>query len=312
MRISETIALRMLLQFFTKNLILVIAGVFVITNLSHGQNAPMVSINPSQEYQLIRGFGGINHPVWYSDLNASERELAFGNGPGQMGLTVLRIWIADDRNQWPLGLETAQKAVEEGLIIFASPWNPPDSMTYRDSEGQQRMDPAHFQDYVDHLNAFIDYMSTNGVDLYAVSTQNEPDYAHDWTEWTPQESADFIRDYGDQIQTRLMTPESFQYRKDVYDPILNDPEVLANVDIFGAHLYGTQLRDFPYPLFEEKGAGKELWMTEVYTDSQNDANLWDLAMDAAVHIQNAMVLGNFQTYVWWPLRRYYALIHDGV
>ena len=52
-------------------------------------------------------------------------------------------------------------------------------------------------------------------------------------------------------------------------------------------------------------------MTEVYTDSENDANLWNLAMDAAVHIHNAMVEGEFQAYVWWPLRRYYALIHDG-
>jgi glucuronoarabinoxylan endo-1,4-beta-xylanase len=55
--------------------------------------AQTVTVNLNQQAQLIRGFGGINHPTWYSDLNAAERELAFGNGPGQLGLTVLRTYV---------------------------------------------------------------------------------------------------------------------------------------------------------------------------------------------------------------------------
>jgi len=38
-------------------------------------------------------------------------------------------------------------------------------------------------------------MKSNGVDLYAISVQNEPDYAHEWTWWTPQEMLRFMRDY---------------------------------------------------------------------------------------------------------------------
>lgn len=281
--------------------------------------AQTATVNLDQERQLIKGFGGINHPVWYNDLNASERDLCYGNGQGELGLTVLRMWISPDRNQWQLGLETAQRAQELGATIFASPWNPPAGMTYTDNNGQQRINTNSFGDYAQHLNDYVTYMRDNGVELYAVSTQNEPDYAHDWTEWTPQESVDFIKGYADQIDCRLMTPESFQYRKDIYDPILNDPQALANVDIFGTHLYGTQYSDFPYPLFQQNGAGKELWMTEVYTDSQYDANIWNdnvinedhHALKVAEHIHHAMVEGQFQTYVFWPLRRYYALIHDG-
>lgn len=291
-----------------KNKVIGLVALYLVSLTAFSQTA---TIDLNQIRQEIKGFGGINHPIWYSDLNAAERNLCYGNGDGQMGLTILRVYVSDNPNEWPRGLETAKRAVELGAIVFASPWNPPVSMTYTDSEGQKRIRRESFADYARHLNDYVTYMRNNGVELYAISTQNEPDYAHDWTEWTPQESVDFIKGYANQIDCRLMTPESFQYRKNVYDPILNDPVALANVDIFGTHLYGTQLADFPYPLFQQKGAGKELWMTEVYTDSQNDANLWDLALNAADHINNAMIEGQFQAYVWWPLRRYYALIHDG-
>lgn len=290
------------------------SAVALCTSLSFltisGVTAQNVTVNLNSEQQLMRGFGGINHPTWYNDLNAAERELAFGNGPGQLGLTILRTFVSDNSKEWSLGLSTAQRAVELGALVFASPWNPPASMTTT-VNGVKRINPNSFAAYAKHLDDYVVHMRNNGVELYAISTQNEPDYAHDWTEWSATESVNFIKSYGNQISCPLMTPESFQYRKNVYDPILNDPAALANVAIFGTHLYGTQVRDFPYPLFQQKGTGKELWMTEVYTDSENDANIWNLALNMGVHIHNAMVEGRFQAYVWWPLRRYYALIHDG-
>ena len=59
-----------------------------------------VIVNLSEEYQVRRGFGGMNHPEWIGDLTAAQRETAFGNGPNQLGFTVLRIFINEDRNQW--------------------------------------------------------------------------------------------------------------------------------------------------------------------------------------------------------------------
>jgi len=281
--------------------------------------AQTAKVNLSSEKQLIRGFGGINHPTWYSDLNAAERKLAFGNGEGELGLTVLRTYVSDKSSEWSLGLATTQYAYDQGAYVFATPWNPPAGMTYTDGNGAKHMSPSSYGAYAKHLNDYVSFMRNKGVELYSISVQNEPDYAHEWTTWTPQEGANFIKGYADQIDCKLMTPESFQYRKNIYEPILNDPDVLSKVDIFGTHLYGTLYRDFPFPLFEQKGAGKELWMTEVYTDSKYDGNIWSNtyinddrhALKVAEHIHYAMVDGNFQAYVFWPLRRYYALIHDG-
>jgi O-glycosyl hydrolase len=408
-----------------------------------------VVVDLSAQRQTIRGFGGINHPVWIDDLTPPQRETAFGNGSNQLGFSVLRIFISENRADWSRGLETARRAIEHGAIVFASPWNPPTDMietvpvtrkqgngtTYQAETETTLVDAAvansadgftgsgfvefhaatgaslqwngviigstgrknlefryalesgtrHLDVYVDgakaesevafeatgswstwakksiqvpmtagtatvrvvttgtggpnidslnaagliedpdgrrlrhdkydayarHLNDFNAFMQSQGVDLYALSIQNEPDFGHDWTWWTNEEILRFMKENAGSIDTKVIAPESFQYVKDVSDPILNDPEALANLDILGTHLYGTKVADFPYPLFKQKGAGKELWMTEVYhPNSSSSADLWPEALDVAEHIHHAMVDAEFQTYVWWYIRRFYGPITD--
>lgn len=162
--------------------------------------------------------------------------------------------------------------------------------------------------YAQHLNDFVSYMKNNGVNLYAISVQNEPDYGKDWTWWTPEEMLRFMKENAGSINCKVMSPESFSYQKKMYDPILKDSKALANMDILGTHTYGTQVKDFPYPLFKQKGAGKELWMTEVYVPNSdnNSADRWPEALDVAYHVHNAMVEGDFQSYTWWYIRRQYG------
>ena len=87
--------------------------------------AQTATVTLTSEKQTIRGFGGINHPEWYADLNANERALAFGNGAGQLGLTVLRTFVSDNSANFSKGIQTAQYAYKQGAYVFASPWNPP-------------------------------------------------------------------------------------------------------------------------------------------------------------------------------------------
>ncbi|WP_062833672.1 carbohydrate-binding protein [Paenibacillus amylolyticus] len=271
------------------------------------------TINLSSEKQLIRGFGGINHPAWIGDLTAAQRETAFGNDQNQLGFSVLRIYVDPDRNNWSREVATAKRAIEKGAIVFASPWNPPSDMVEtfnrNGDTNAKRLKYDKYTAYAQHLNDFVTYMKNNGVDLYAISVQNEPDYAHDWTWWTPQEILRFMKENAGSIQgTKVMAPESFQYLKNISDPILNDPQALANMDILGAHTYGTQIKDFAYPLFKQKGSGKELWMTEVYypNSDSNSADRWPEALDVSYHMHSAMVEGDFQAYVWWYIRRQYG------
>ena len=269
-----------------------------------------VTVDPGTRRQTIQGFGGMNHTAWIDDLTAAERETAFGNGEGQLGFSVLRIPVHEDPSAWGDEVATAQSAISHGAKVIASPWNPPADMV-ETVGGDRRLRYDRYDAYAQHLNEFDAFMADNGVDLYAISVQNEPDYAHEWTWWTADEMLRFMREQAGTINTRVIAPESFQYRKNMSDPILNDPAALANMDILGAHLYGTQLADFPYPLFQQNGNGKELWMTEVYhPNSSDDADLWPQALEVGEHIHHALVDGQFQAYVWWYIRRYYGPMRE--
>ena len=279
---------------------------------------PMVSaasdatINLSAERQLIRGFGGMNHPAWIGDLTAAQRETAFGNGANQLGFSILRVYVDPDPNNWYREVATAKRAIELGALVMASPWNPPSDMietfNRNGDPNAKRLRYDKYAAYAQHLNNFVTYMKNNGAELYAISVQNEPDYAHEWTWWTPQEILRFMKENAGSINSKVIAPESFQYLKNLSDPILNDPQALANMDILGAHTYGTSIGNMPYPLFKEKGAGKELWMTEVYypNSDNNSADRWPEALDVAYHIHHNMVEAEFQAYIWWYIRRQYG------
>lgn len=276
--------------------------------------AQNVTVNPASAKQLIRGFGGIHIGSWNGgDLTAAQRLTAFGNDDGQIGMSIFRVFVDPDKNNWKDAVPTAKFAQEHGATLFASPWNPPTEMRENfGSQGQWRLKTSSYGAYRDHLNAFVAYMKSQGINLYAISIQNEPDYGKkEWCSWTAQEVLTFMKDYAGTITgAKVMAPESFQYIKSMSDPILNDPTALANMDILGAHLYGTPVDKYPYPLFKQKGAGKELWMTEVYTESNNDADLWPMALDVGTMIHNSMVEAEFQVFTWWTIRRKYSPIKE--
>ena len=268
-------------------------------------------INLSTKYQEIQGYGGMNHPSWAGDLTASQRETAFGNSTNQLGFSVLRIFIDSDSNNWYKEVATAKAAIAKGAIVFATPWNPPSNLcetfNHNGDTKAKRLRHDKYAQYANHLNNFVNYMKNNGVNLYAISMANEPDYGHDWTWWTSSEIVTFLKYYAGSINCRLIAPESFSYNKNIMEPILNDSQALANVDIMGTHLYGTQYNNFAWPLFQQKGAGKQLWMTEVYypNSDANSADRWPEALGVSEHIHNAMI-NNMQTYVWWYIRRSYS------
>ena len=191
-------------------------------------------INLSTKYQEIQGYGGMNHPSWAGDLTASQRETAFGNSTNQLGFSVLRIFIDSDSNNWYKEVATAKAAIAKGAIVFATPWNPPSNLcetfNHNGDTKAKRLRHDKYAQYANHLNNFVNYMKNNGVNLYAISMANEPDYGHDWTWWTSSEIVTFLKYYAGSINCRLIAPESFSYNKNIMEPILNDSQALANVE----------------------------------------------------------------------------------
>lgn len=286
-----------------KNIVVIAVLWFSVVETAH-VSAQTITVDLSKKNQIIKGFGGMNHTTWIRDLNDDNREKAFGNDPGEMGLSILRMHVDPNPARFNLELPTAKHAIQKGATLFATPWNAPDNVLDANST-LSRVHPSKYAEYAAHLNSFDSYMANNGVPLYCISVQNEPDWG-EWTRWTSTEMVDFMANYAQLLNNKVMAPESFQFRRAFTDPILNNEKAAANLDIVGGHIYGGGLAD--YPLARQKG--KEVWMTEHLLGSGDGyINNWDLALIVGKEINDCM-LANFNAYVWWYIRRSYGLITD--
>lgn len=294
-------------------------------------SAATVNVDVTEEHQVIRGFGGMVHNQWQGGggLSEADAKLAFGTGDGQIGLNTLRIPVYASSNDFNKEVQAAKyaKAVAgDDFILYATPWTSPYA------GANQHISSSNYQKYVDHLNSFNDYMKNQGVPLYAISISNEPDWCHEWACWTADEIYNFTKGYADKMRkngAKVISTESFAYQKNLYDKVLNDANALKNWDILGAHFYASDRNTadswFQYSLADQKKV--ERWMTEHYTESQGSGNDWRTirntgdqanqnkrdtvnAMDVGYEIHRAMVVGNFNQYTWWYIRRCYGLIME--
>jgi glucuronoarabinoxylan endo-1,4-beta-xylanase len=300
-----------------------LSGVLVAGTLA---GAADVTVDLGTTYQTIDGFGGMQDKGWTGyNLTTAERNLLYGTGAGQIGLTIMRIRINESSSAWSNDLVDAQDVVSRGYKLFATAWSPPTTMrtayTFTRSGTtytSYKLSPGSYQAYADHLNSFAKTMKDNGAPLYALGFQNEPDWCDSWTCGSDTEMYDYARDYASKLKVngnKVISAESFSFNKSYYDPILNDAATLANLDILGTHFYGTSKSSsdatFDYTLFKQKGGKTPFWMTEVYTDqvNNNTSNTWPLCLDVAYEIHRALGLSNMSAYNWWYLKRSYGPLY---
>ncbi|PHN01625.1 glycoside hydrolase [Flavilitoribacter nigricans] len=280
-----------------------------------------ITIQTDQQYQTIAGFGGANRMWGTQFLKPAEAEKAFSVDGDGLGLSIFRVRIASNPAEWPLILESVQEATRYGVKIQASPWSPPAELKSNGSEIGGYLLPEHYGAFKDHINEFVQYMADNGVDIYAVSIQNEPDIqvSYESCDWSPAAMIDFISQYGHLIEgTRLAAPESFNFNSSFTNALLNDTEAVKNIDIVAGHIYGGGLA--PLPLAESED--KEIWMTEYLLNlntgnagaapwtSYDEAAKWAESLTMLNTVHEAMT-HNWNAYIWWYLQRYYSFIGDG-
>ncbi|HTF97517.1 MAG TPA: cellulose binding domain-containing protein [Cellvibrio sp.] len=294
-------------SFQYKALLFSIAGGWLMSTQAVAQS---VNINAATEYQTVTGFGGMNGVGWIGDLTASQTETAFGSGEGQLGLSIMRMRIDPNSANWNIQVPTAVRARQMGAKLLATPWSPPAYMKTNSSLiNGGKLKPEYYDEYATHLLNFADFMSRNSAPLYTISVQNEPDWHPDYEscDWSGDDFVSFLNSQGARFGSNLKVTvgEALGFAKRFTDPVLNSATAVQHADIIAGHLYGAVPQD--YPLARSKG--KEVWMTEHYTDSKNDADLWPMALDVGTELHRSMV-ANFNAYIWWYIRRSYGLIKE--
>lgn len=298
-----------------KKILLSALAFAVGTSLLAADRTAGISIDSRIEYQHVTGFGGFSpSPQWQYWLGDTEMDKLFGKGENQLGLNILRLYIANSRNGWSAGVANAKRAKKYGAYVFASPWSPPASWKSNNSEsnGGELLE-SRWGDWATFLNDYYKYMKQQGVTIDAVSVQNEPDWRAEYQSciWSGDQMARFLRLHGSKIECQIIAPEAIHFTRSMHEPILNDPDACAELDILGGHFYGWD--GSSYPLAAQKG--KEVWMTEYLINErqQNEnknINWRDDGFLFARSVNDAM-LANMSAWVHYSLKRYYGCLGDG-
>ena len=276
-----------------------------------------ITLNPDVSYQKVTGFGGMLNPSWTgNNLRDADVQKLYGD----LGYNIIRMMLYPNKADWGLNTATAKKAQALGAIVFASPWSPPASMKSNgklSNEDGGYLLPGKYADYATHIKDFVDYQKNQGLNIYAVSIQNEPDWkvTYDGCSWTPAQMVSFIQNHGDQLGAKVMVGEAVNnHNKSYTNALLNDAVAVNKFDIVATHLYGGGIA--PDHLAAQKG--KEFWMTEhLFNDTQKDADMpeinwtWKPSLDYVAKEIHDCMAANFNAYVWWYLKRFYSMIADG-
>ncbi|MGA2652691.1 MAG: cellulose binding domain-containing protein [Terracidiphilus sp.] len=289
-------------------------------------SAQTVDVNFGSSEQTIRGFGGST--AWLGQLTVPQADALFNPTSG-LGLSMLRVridptgtapgWVPTNGG-WLTEVENAQEAVaaNPNAIVFATPWTPPASLktsstaqpyysgTCSPAAGYcgGYLNPSNYAAYAAYLQDFVTYFNTNaGFDLYAISMQNEPDYANvdyescSWTAAQMDAWIDSLTAGGatNPLTAKLIMPESFQFIQAQSNTALEDASAEPLISIIGGHIYGVS--PAPYPLAVQDD--KPLWMTEhALTPSGSEPAITD-ALALAEEVNSSMVTGNYSAYVYW-------------
>jgi glucuronoarabinoxylan endo-1,4-beta-xylanase len=151
--------------------------------------------------------------------------------------------------------------------------------------------------FANYLESFVTYMANNGVSLYAISMQNEPDYVpnYEGCGWTGQQMDTWVANNSSVLTTRLMMPESASFNFSQSDPTLNDANAVGHVSIIAGHLYGATIQYYT----NAENHGKDVWATEHYLTPSGSWPAIGDGIAAAQEFHNAMTVGSYNAYVWW-------------
>jgi len=121
-------------------------------------------------------------------------------------------------------------------------------------------------------------------------------------EMTASEVASFVAAQGSNCGASIMAPEPFNMNSSYISTYCSNATAKSKTGYICGHIYGTSSNP---PAINQ---GKEVWMTEHITDTQ-DGNNWSGAINTAKEIHNCMNVG-YSMWTWWYIRRSYGLINE--
>ena len=267
-----------------------------------------VTVSLSSLQQKISGFG-VSTAWAGSYRNASDPDYLWSTTKGA-GLTLLRIRYGD-------GLAIAKSAAQNGVTVWMTPWGTGTNGATGGSYTTTQTNPngctgsmpvlTNPQGLASALVTWVQNAKTQGVPIYAVSAENEPDSCgiNSTTSYSAAQLAAWIDVLGPAmaaINVKIMAPETMNACgfTGYFNAIKNDSAAWNAVSIFASHEYGCGTLPSQPSI---AAAGKEYWETEVDTGRGNGDSTGDgiaSALPMATTIHNDLTKANLNAWhIWW-------------
>jgi glucuronoarabinoxylan endo-1,4-beta-xylanase len=266
-------------------------------------------VNWNDVHQRIDGFGASS--AWDGTYTPAQADLFFSTNTG-IGLSLLRSRIAPGGTT--AEISDMQMAQARGARVWSSPWSPPASFKSNNSttNGGNFLSASN-QAYASQLAGYVASLKNlYGVNLYAISVQNEPDVSASYESclWTPQQIHDFATNLYSALlasnvaATKIILAEDENWQTNYYYAAMNDPAVATNVGIIACHNYdGSPPGGIPAALPGFANPNAALWETEVGAYNPFDGSITN-AMYWANRIHLFMTAAQVNAWHYWWLIPY--------
>lgn len=245
--------------------------------------AAQVVIDVDQLRQRIDGFGA-SSAFFSKDISEDDAEWLFSPDLG-IGVSMLRVRIHHE-DAITEELETAKKAVAYGVPVWAAPWTPPPRFKSNAGTADElknkngaTLTPANYGAFAEYLADFVENMADEGVEIVAITPQNEPDYMADWDgcSYSPQQMASFIGSHlGPEFEerglsTQIVAPDTAFLKNlpSFGSAFMADANVKKYLAGFSTHPYESDGFDPSWSVPRDNGLF--FWQTELSWEDKSGA-----------------------------------------
>ena len=304
-----------------------------------------VAVNDTR-HQTITGFGAAACDGAMCPYGTDTQPVRLLYGPqSKIGLNIMRMEISpnfegdvkipewgnwDTPYDWQGSVPCAKLVKQLGGIVFGTPWSPPGDYKTNGIAGGGNSEDQGFQrgelredcydKFFPWLNTFLKYMKSKGVDVDAVSVQNEPDWWVNYSGclYTPSQQLNLVKNYAHMLDrntykgVRLISAEPLGFDPKYSNALLNDAFARDQVDIIAGHIYGhPPLNELQTAATLAAKYGKEVWMTE-HSVSDNTGKLptWHEQLLFAEEV-NECLLAGCTGYIYWYMRAHWSFVGTG-
>jgi len=290
-------------------------------------------------HQRIDGFGASSAWLTISTLEgtllySTNNNITYTNSTSTnvcngIGLSLLRNHIVfantTSASATPTTGETLvmQQAQSYGARVWSTPWTPPTGFKNTNNlyGSQPITNAANGGTYlgsggnitnVNYASQLANYVysmkHTYGINLYAISIQNEPDAqvnTYEACQWNGSQIHDFATNLFNALSnagvgsTKIILPESENWTDpdNLAGPSMTDPNVAADVGIVACHNYDGM---YGPTSLTKNSYGKPLWETEVAILSGSDSSIAN-GVYYGQRIYQFMTQANANAYHYWWL-----------